>query len=102
MDNNNEILSKSRKIINGISNFISKYVNIYFKENNTNNTNDTNNNKLIINDSIEYNDITESNSIILHKIYDNNIHRITDNNIDKLIDNQKLYTELAKKLNKLQ
>ena len=100
MDNNNEKLSKSRKIINGISSFINKYITIYFKENNTNDTND---NKPTINNTIiDYNDVTESNSIILHKIYDNNIHRITDNNIDKLINNQKLYTELAKKLNNLE
>jgi hypothetical protein len=100
MDNNNENLSKSRKIINEISSFINKYITVYFKENSINDKNDnkpTNNNSII-----DYNDITESNCIILHKIYDNNINRITENNIDKLINNQKLYTELAKKLNNLQ
>jgi hypothetical protein len=104
MNNNKENTNTSRNLISGISNFINKYITIYFKETTSNEstiTENNNDNNIKIKNILEYNDIIGSKSIILHKIYDNNIHRITDDTLPKLVENQKLYTELATKLNKL-
>jgi hypothetical protein len=90
MDIDKQKNSKSRNIINIVSNFFSKYINRYLENNDKNEIS-----------SQEISDKNKYNNIIIHKIYDNNLMRITDNSITKLVDHQKLYTDLARKLNKL-
>jgi hypothetical protein len=90
MDINKQEKSKSRNIINIVSIFFSKYINRYLENNDKNEIS-----------SREINDISENTNIVIHKIYDNNLLRITDDNMVNLIDYQKLYTDLSRKLNKL-